>query len=135
MWYIGTYWEWALARDTTIKFYLKMRKMPSDKILLGRRGGGVLANTNPEGTPYIICIKGRGSKLLGVGSTPRLTYMYILRCSGTPQWQPPLGNEVWAIIEGGLMYLRGVLLHCNTSVLPSIPKACRPNKPSVQNSL
>ena len=60
-----------------------------------------VANTNPGGIPYIR-IKGRGRKLLGRRGAPpglRLTYMYILRCSGTPQWQPQLGNEVWAIVE------------------------------------
>ena len=43
------------------------------KFLLG--GGGVLANTNPEGTPYI-CIKGRGSKLFGVGGHPQ-AYIHV----------------------------------------------------------
>ena len=133
MQYISTYWEWARARDTTVKFYYKMRKMPSDKILVGGRGGGGCWQIQIQKEPHTFVLKVGEVNYLGSGGTPRLTYMYILRCSGTPQWQPPLGNKVWVII---VTYLRGVLLHCNsTSVFPSIPKAYRPNKPSVQNSL
>ena len=74
-----------------------MEILPSDKIQR-RGGGGIQIQEEPH------------SKLLG-GHPQAHIIIIILKCSGTTQWQPPLGNEVWAITEGW-PYLRSVLLHC-----------------------
>ena len=114
MWYIGTYWEWALARDTTVKFYFKMRKMPSDKILVGGRGGECW-QIQIQKEPHTFVLKVGEVNYLGLGAPPGLhTCIYW-----NPSMAAPLGNEVWGIIyiEGWPHVPRGgVLLHCNSTV-------------------